>query len=66
MTKSKQLNIKDYEEMLKQHDWYYMMSEDSNVYKRGSFKQQELRELSGINDEFKELFKQYQNKHKIN
>ena len=66
MTKSKQLNIKDYEEMLKHHDWYYMMSEDSNVYKRGSFKQQELRELSGINDEFKELFKQYQNKHKIN
>ena len=66
MNKSKQLNIKDYEEMLKHHDWYYMMSEDSNVYKRGSFRQQELRELSDTNYDFKQLFEKYQNKHKIN
>lgn len=62
----KQLTLKDYESMLKQHDWYYMMSEDSSVYKSGCHNQSKLRELSETSNEHKELFNKYQNKHKIN
>lgn len=63
--KAKELTLKEYEEMLKQHDWYYMMSEDYNVYKRGCYRHSELQDLAKTK-ELKALFKKYQDKHKIN
>lgn len=65
MTKSKQLNIKDYEEMLKNHDWYYMMSEDQSVYNKGSYYYGKIKQLSETSEEHLKMFKQYQDKHKI-
>jgi hypothetical protein len=63
--KTKELTIQDYKSMLDKHDWYYMMSEDANVYKKGSYSYAKVKELSYISDKHKELFKQYQDKHKI-
>lgn len=57
--------LKEYEDMLNKHDWYYMMSEDHYVYARGAYKQQELKALA-TTDELKEMFEHYQAKHKIN
>lgn len=57
--------LKEYEDMLNKHDWYYMMSEDHYIYAKGAYKQQELKELA-TTDELKQMFEHYQNKHKIN
>lgn len=42
--------------MLKQHDWYYMMSEDANTYKRGCYAKDKLIELAKTSTNHKELF----------
>ncbi len=42
-----------------------MMSEDHNVYKRGCYRHSELQDLADTK-ELKALFKEYQDKHKIN
>lgn len=62
---TKIITLKEYEDMLNKHDWYYMMSEDHYVYARGAYKQQELKALA-TTDELKEMFEHYQAKHKIN
>ena len=63
---TKTLTLKEYELLLKQHDWYYMMSEDQSVYNRGSYSYGNIKELSNASEEHSKMFKEYQNKHKIN
>jgi hypothetical protein len=53
------------EELLKKHDWWYMMSDDNRAYTQGSAQQYEIRkimkELEGIGygEDAKTLFNQY-------
>lgn len=65
MSATKQITLKEYEQMLKSHDWYYMMSDDPQVYKKGCYKQSELKEIAETNSNFKAMFDIYKNKHKI-
>lgn len=65
MINTNQITLEEYEKQLKQHDWYYMMSEDSDKYKQGCYNNSRLLELA-INKELKDLFNLYRNKYKIN
>jgi len=53
------------EQMLRTHDWYYMMSEDPRYYRRGSEQRtainQKMEELtkSGLEDEANQLYAKY-------
>ena len=53
------------EELLKKHDWYYMMSDDNRAYTQGSAQQYEIRKIMkqlediGYNDDAKALFNKY-------
>ena len=57
------MNIQQFEELLKNHDWTYQMSEDSYYYRRG---QNQLKEIDEViaqgGEEYKKLYKQYRNK----
>lgn len=59
------ITLEVYEDMLKKHDWYYMMSDDPNVYKIGSDSYSIIKKLSNSSEKHLELFNQYQNKYKI-
>jgi hypothetical protein len=53
------MNIEDFKKQLDNHDWYYQMSEDRDVYRQGKYKHDKLVELSETNPEFKKLFREY-------
>lgn len=55
-------DIKKYEEALKNHDWFYEMSEDPNTYEDGKFMYSKLRKASEYTKEHKELFERYKTK----
>ena len=58
--------LSTYENKLRTHDWYYMMSDDSRAYNRGSAEKDVLisikKELEGrgLADEAKALLSQYE------
>ena len=56
MTKTS--TIQDYETLLKNHDWYYMMSEDNSVYNRGCHTNNNIKELGNSSEKHLELFNQ--------
>ena len=53
------------EELLKKHDWYYMMSDDNRAYTQGSAQQQEIRKIMkglesmGYGNDAKTLYNKY-------
>lgn len=57
------MNIQQFEELLKNHDWTYMMSEDSRYYRRG---QNQLKEIDEAivqgGEEYQKLYKKYRDK----
>jgi len=61
-----EITLEIYEDMLKKHDWYYMMSDDPHVYRIGSHSYNSIKQLSNSSEKHLELFNQYQNKHLIN
>ena len=62
------MNIQQFEELLKNHDWTYMMSEDSRYYRRGQKQLKEIEEAiaqageSEWGEEYQNLYNQYRNK----
>jgi len=59
---SSMVNLKDFEEMLKSHDWYYMMSDDLSVEKEGKANWEQIKEMAielGGTPEAKELWGKY-------
>jgi len=59
---SSMVNLKDFEKMLKSHDWYYMMSDDLSVYKRGEVNWEQIKKMAielGGTPEAKELWDTY-------
>lgn len=59
--------LADYEFDLKNHDWYYMMSDDSSVYEQGRKYQENLLIFakSKTSNKFINLFNEYLNKVKL-
>jgi hypothetical protein len=62
------MNIQQFEELLKNHDWTYVMSEDSRYYRRGQNQLKEIEEAiaqageSEWSEEYQNLYNQYRNK----
>jgi hypothetical protein len=62
------MNIQQFEELLKNHDWTYQMSEDSYYYRRGQKQLKEIEEAisqageSEWGEEYQNLYNQYRNK----
>ena len=58
-------DLQQLEQMLRTHDWYYMMSEDSRYYNRGSEEskaikaQMEVCAQNGNKDEAEQLYAKY-------
>lgn len=57
------MNLEQFEQLLKDHDWSYMMSEDSYYYRRGQKQYNEIRDIIAKNgEEYQNLYNQYQAK----
>ena len=50
------VELSDYAARLQTHDWYYEMSDDPGVYKRGSAEQRWLEEQARRSDDHREAF----------
>ena len=57
---SDKVNLSDFWDMLDRHDWWYMMSDDPNVYKRGQQATIRLRQIGGQSPEHKKLIDAYE------
>ena len=59
----KNINLEQFEQLLKDHDWTYQMSEDSYYYRRGQQQYNEIHEIIAQNgEEYENLYNQYRNK----
>ena len=59
----KKTNIKELEKALKNHDWFYMYSDDSRAYNKGRDESDKIHKLiKDIGDEGKKLYKKYSKK----
>lgn len=55
--------IEQFEQKLKTHDWYYMMSDSMKVFEKGENNDKELRRLANESgQEFIDLYNKYQNR----
>ena len=53
------MTVEEFENLLKGHDWYYGMSDDPDVYAKGMYKHDKLRDLANTKPEFKKLYDEY-------
>ena len=57
--------LDDFESKLKSHDWYYMMSDDSRAYSKGSSEESELKKIAkqlasmGYGDDAAKVYDQF-------
>jgi hypothetical protein len=57
------LSINQFEELLKNHDWSYQMSEDSRYYRRGQMQLKEIESaIAEGGESFQNLYNEYRNK----
>jgi hypothetical protein len=49
------VSLKDFDTMLKRHDWYYPMSDDYGVYRHGQSEQDRLKGIARTSPEHQEL-----------
>lgn len=56
MKNTETISLKDYQKQLEAFDWYYQMSEDPSVYKRGLHEYGKLKELADTSKEHLEAF----------
>jgi len=57
--KKDSFTLEEYEELLKNLDWYYTYSEDPRVYNRGKRKYNQAMIVSELSDDHKKLFDKY-------
>jgi hypothetical protein len=50
------VNLKDFYQMLKQHDWYYEYSDDYGVYMRGKANRNKLKKMAAQSPAHQHLF----------
>ena len=59
----KNINLEQFEQLLKNHDWTYQMSDDSYYYRRGQQQYNEIYEIIAQNgEEYENLYNEYRNK----
>jgi len=51
------MDIKEYTERLRSHDWYFAMSDDFSVWQRGSISLRELKSLADSSQNHARMFK---------
>jgi hypothetical protein len=51
------ITVRKYAQMLLEHDWFYMNSDDQRVWTRGNNAEAELKRIAGYSDTFNEMFK---------
>jgi len=56
---SVQVNIEEYENILKTHDWTYQYSDDPSVYARGAGSLQKIHKHKNTTPKHQELFIKY-------
>ena len=57
------LSLNQFEELLKNHDWSYQMSEDSRYYRRGQMQLKEIESaIAEGGERFENLYNEYRNK----
>lgn len=56
--------LREFHEMLRRHDWWYMMSDDHSVWQRGSSAESRLISISKESDDHRELWDSWRH-HKI-
>lgn len=59
------VDVTKYEDALKKHDWYYIMSEDPSVFESGRFNHNRLVRLTVQSEEHRKLFNKYKELNKI-
>lgn len=57
------MTLEEYKEQLKDHDWYYHMSDDQSKYDKGYDNNIRLRLLTIDNSEFEQAFNEEQSNH---
>jgi hypothetical protein len=50
------MTLEEYQIELNNHDWFYGMSEDNTIYRRGQHNQDRLSELSKLSPEHKAAY----------
>lgn len=53
----------EFEQKLKKHDWYYMMSDSANKRETGQEAQDQLANIANSDPKLKKLFVKYHKKH---
>jgi hypothetical protein len=56
---TRKLTIIELYDLLEKHDWYYMYSDDGNVYRRGAEASHKLQAVIQENDHFIALYNEY-------
>ena len=54
-----ELTLEKYEQMLKNHDWYYMMSDSGYVYEKGYIAERQLKAVAKQSVEHQALYDKY-------
>lgn len=52
-------DLKQYEELLKAHDWYYQYSDDHSAWRRGQSSISRLRQMAKQSEEHLKMFREY-------
>ena len=50
------MNLKEFDSMLKNFDWYYNMSDDNRVWRAGESANARIREVAKTSDQHNELY----------
>lgn len=53
----------EYWDMLNNHDWYHMMSDDSRVDRAGTINLSKLLDITKLGDEYKDLYTEFRTHH---
>jgi hypothetical protein len=59
MTITRHITLTEFYEMLRNHDWFHMMSDDSSIDTKGRIERQKLDEIAKQSPEHKELLENY-------
>lgn len=54
--------IKEFKELLENHDWFYHQSHDNKVYLKGQYEYLKIKHLADINIELYFIYQEYRHK----
>lgn len=50
--------LKEFQKMLDQHDWYFAASEDHRVYRRGREQREKIISMTRLHKKYEEMYRQ--------